>query len=157
MKKKYDNRAAGFTSFEIIAAILVIAIIGAIAIARFTAPSDYTVAAEVEIMKSNIRYAQFRALSDADTSLGVNDATWGIAFSANSYTLQQNGSTATINFPGDDSATHNLPAGITVSASASPLTFDVWGSPGASNITVTVTDGVSPQTVVVTQNTGFIP
>jgi len=88
MKKKYDNCAAGFTSFEIIAAILVIAIIGAIAIARFTAPSDYTVAAEVEIMKSNIRYAQFRALSDADTSLGVNDATWGIAFSANSYTLQ---------------------------------------------------------------------
>ena len=157
MKKKYDNRAAGFTSFEIIAAILVIAIIGGIAIARLTSPSDYTVAAEAEIVKSNIRYAQFRALSDADTSFGVNGATWGIAFSANSYTLQRNGSTATINFPGDDSATRNLPAGITVSASASPLTFDVWGSPGAGNITVTITDGVSPQTVVVTQNTGFIP
>ena len=74
MKKKYDNRAAGFTSFEIIAAILVIAIIGGIAIARLTSPSDYTVAAEAEIVKSNIRYTQFRALSDADTSFGASMA-----------------------------------------------------------------------------------
>ncbi len=152
----------GFTAIEIVAVILIIAIVGVIAVSRITSTKIYNVAAEVEILKANLRYAQFRALSDADTNYGVNNVTWGISLSANSYTLQRNGAAATTYFPGDNSPTHNLPSGISITQGAgTTIIYSVWGIPSAtpvtSNIAITVTDWSSPQTITVTQNTGFIP
>ncbi|HOG17679.1 MAG: hypothetical protein A4E73_01532 [Syntrophaceae bacterium PtaU1.Bin231] len=157
-----DKRRTGFTALEVIAVIFVIAVVGVIAASRIASKTYYDIAAEAEILKSNIRYAQFRALSDADTAYGTNAVTWGISLSGNSYTLQKNGSAATTNFPGENSPTHNLPAGISVTAGT--VTYNVWGipvdaagAPLAGDTGIGISDGVTSRTLTVTRNTGFIP
>src|SRR5665647_1712045 len=157
-RKNSEKHSRGFTVIEIIAILLIIAILGVVVVSRMTSTKPYNVAAEVETLKANLRYAQFRALSDADKRVSSNATTWGISFFANSYTLQKTevgGVPTTPNFPGENSPTHTLPSGITISGSN--VTFDAWGSPGGSNIPITITDGTSPQTITVTKNTGFIP
>ena len=155
-RKNNKKYLSGFTAIEIIAVILIIAIVGVLAISRMTSTKTYNVAAEVEILKANLRYAQFRALSDADTAYGVNNVTWGIKiYGTSSYTLQRNGTDATTHFPGENAPTHTMPNGISISGSN--VTFDVWGSPVEENISITITDGISSKTITVTKNTGFIP
>lgn len=163
MSMKYCNnngkQPKGFTVIEIIAVLIIIAVVVVIVVSRITSFKPYNIAAEVDILKANVRYAQFRALSDADTASGSINSTWGVSFSVNSYQLQHNynsGAANTYNFPGESSPTHTLPSGLTI-ISGSNITFDAWGSPGATNIAITVTDGKSPKTITVTQNTGFIP
>jgi hypothetical protein len=60
---------------------------------------------------------------------------------------------APYNLPNENSPTHTLPDGITVTGST--VTFDEWGSPGASNIDLTMSAGGG--TITITKNTGFIP
>jgi MSHA pilin protein MshC len=164
---KNYRKQTGFTVIEIIAVLLLISIIAVVTISRFTSTAYYKAASEAEIIKANIRYAQFRAMSDADTTYGVNNATWGISLSGNSYTLQHNGAPATTNFPGESSPTHNFPGGVSITAGAgTTITYNVWGipvdpsgTPITNNVTIIIseTNGTSPQTITVTQNTGFIP
>lgn len=160
--KNNKKHSKGFTVLEIIAVLFIIAILAVIAITRLTSITYYKAASETDILKANLRYAQFRALSDADTTYGVNNVTWGILLSGGSYTLQRNYLTANTNFPGDDSSTHNLPSGISINP-ATTITYNVWGIPVdtsgtalSNNVTITITDGTSPQTITVTKNTGFI-
>jgi len=155
-RKNIKTQPKGFTAIEIIAVIFIISIVGVLAISRMTSTKTYNVAAEVEVLKANLRYAQFRALSDADTAYGVNNVTWGIKIYGNSsYTLQRNGFDATTHLPGENSPTHTMPSGISISGS--DVTFDVWGSPVEENISITITDGATSQIITVTKNTGFIP
>jgi prepilin-type N-terminal cleavage/methylation domain-containing protein len=160
---KNCEKQTGFTAIEIIAVLFIVAIIAAVAISRISSTTYYTAASEVKILKANIRYAHFRALSDADTTYGINNASWGVSFSSNSYTLQRNGTDATTNFPDSSSPKHNLPSGISITQGVgTTITYNVWGIPSATppvtgNIAITITDGASPQTITVTKNTGFIP
>lgn len=164
--KEIRNRQDGFTAIEIIAVILIIAVVGFVAVSRMTSTKTYNVAAEVEILKANLRYAQYRALSDADKRYGENATVWGIVLSVNSYTLQktEEGSITNPGLFGESSSTHNLPSGITITTGAgTTITYDVWGIPSTSgtpitaDLTITITDGISPKTITVTKNTGFIP
>lgn len=148
----------GFTIIEIIAVLLLIGIITVISASWLTSSSVYSVVSEAEALKANLRYAQLRAMGDADTNIGANGVTWGIAFAAGSYTLQKNGNTASTNLPNESSPVHNLPSGIAITTGAgTSVTYDTWGSPGAANIAVVVSDGASPRTIAITRNTGFIP
>lgn len=166
------KRRRGFTAIEIIAVILIMAIIGAIAVSRLTSTKIYNVAAEVETLKANLRYAQFRAMSDADKRLSSNATTWGITIFTNSYTLQKTETTVTTpvttypSLSSEGSSTHNLAAGISLTTSLGTpvtITYDAWGIPSVPGtpiaddlITITINDGASPQ-ITVTKNTGFIP
>lgn len=169
-----DNgkQQAGFTVIEIISVILIIAILSVVAVSRMTSTKTYSVAAEAKTLKANLRYAQFRALSDADKRYGYKDTTWGITISANSYTLQKTETTVTtpvITYPSlssEGSSTHNLAAGISMTTSLGiplTITYNAWGIPSVSgtpitnDVTMTITDGASPQTITVKKNTGFIP
>jgi prepilin-type N-terminal cleavage/methylation domain-containing protein len=171
-RKSIKKHRGGFTAIEIIAVIFIMAIVGVIAVSRVTSTKTYNVAAEVETLKANLRYAQFRALSDTDKRLSSNATTWGITVSANSYTLQKTETTITTpvttypSLSSEGSSTHNLAAGISLTTSLGTpvtITYDGWGIPSASgipitsNVTITITDGASPQTITVTKNTGFIP
>jgi len=164
-RKNIKTQPKGFTAIEIIAVIFIISIVGVLAISRMTSTKTYNVAAEVEILKANLRYAQFRALSDADKRYGENATTWGIVLSANSYTLQKTEGPNTTNpsFFGESSSTHNLASGISITTGTGIITYDGWGIPAlngapiAGDLTITITDGVSPKTITVTKNTGFIP
>lgn len=163
--RKNIKKQTGFTMIEIIAILLIISIVAVIAISRVTSTKIYNVASEVEILKANLRHAQSRALSNADTTFGsTKNATWGILLSTTSFTLQTNGTTSSRNLPNENSPTHTLPSGISITSSSSPVTYDIWGKPVdattgnavASNIVITVTDGKSPQTFNIIPTTGFI-
>lgn len=160
-RSRFGNSAysiRGFTIIEIIAVLLLIGILGAIAVSRLTSATGYQIHAEADLIKAHLRYAQLRALGDADTTLGANGNTWGIAFSAGSYTLQRNGAVAPSNLPNEVSPTHTFPSGFSLTSGAgTTVTYDVWGSPGANTIAIVLSGGASPGTITITKNTGFVP
>lgn len=145
--KIYSNKN-GFTIIEIVAVLLVIGIISAIVISRTASSTNYSLDAEAQIIKSHLRYAQVRALSD--------DTTWGIAFNGNSYTLQRSGINTTIHLPNNNSPIRNLPSGISISP-AGTITYNHLGSPGSASITLTLSANGQSQNIIITKNTGFIP
>jgi len=143
VSNKINQRA--FTILEVIAVMMIIGVLSAIAVVRFISVENYSAAAEVDILKTHLRYVQFRALSD--------NSTWGMSFNGNSYTMLRDGITAPYNLPNEGSPTHTLPAGVTVSGGT--VTFDDWGSPGTSNISIYISPAGG--TITITRNTGFIP
>ncbi|MDD5435834.1 MAG: prepilin-type N-terminal cleavage/methylation domain-containing protein [Nitrospira sp.] len=143
-KSRFSND--GFTMIEIIAILTIISIMSVIAISKLTSTTSYNLISEADIVKSHLRYAQLRAMSD--------DVSWGINFSSTSYTLLKNGITATTNLPNESSPTHNLQSGLSITSGAgSTVSFDNWGSPGTSDKLITLSGS---QTITVTKNTGFI-
>lgn len=157
------NHIQGFTIIEIMAILILIAIVSVLAVTRYISSSSYRVISETEILKTNLRYAQTRALSEGDLAFGTNNATWGILLSTKSFALQTNRTISTHNLPSESSPTHTVPTGISITSSSSPVTYDIWGKPVdatgnavAGNIVITVTDGKSPQSITVRPTTGFI-
>ncbi len=139
---------------EVIAVLMVAGVIAAVAVTKMASTASYSLAAEVDILKSHLRYAQFRALSDTKK--------WGISVAANSYTLiYGDGAPYTTPYllPNEASATHSLANGISFSfpAAGATINFDQWGSPGIADITVTLSSSGGSQSFTVTKNTGFIP
>lgn len=141
------GNACGFTFIEIIAVLLLLGILAAIAISKSSSTDAYSTFSEAAILKGHLRFAQLKAMSDVST-------TWGLQVTSTSYTLQTNGAAAAISLPGEESNTHTFSS---VTASAQAITFDDWGSPGATTLNVALTGGDSSQTITVTRNTGFIP
>lgn len=148
----------GFTVIEIIAVLVMIGIIAAVAVSRVASTEEYSIAAEVDKLKMNIRYAQIRALSD--------DHKWGIEFPSNqNYKLfrkDDDGITNTYpyNLPGDDSSQHTLPGNLSVTGAT--VIFDEWGrpvdtsgNPVTENIPINISNAAKPQ-IIITKNTGFI-
>ncbi len=143
--KGIDEQA--FTLVEVIAVLLIIGIIAAVAVSRVLSTQQDLVA-QTDVIKSHLRFAQLKALND-DT------APWGIAFSGSSYTLQCSGAAAAINLPAESSPTRSLPSGTTIT-SPSTVSFDLWGSPGAADISITLSAGGETSTITLAGNTGFI-
>ena len=144
-RKDRCGNNSGFTMMEVIMVLVLLGIIAAVAVTRIVSTLDSKVAVERDILKTHLRYVQLRALSD--------DTPWGMSFAGSSYTARRGGNVATYNLPNENSATHNLPDGITVTGST--VAFDEWGSPGNVNIQLTMSAGGG--TFNITKNTGFIP
>ena len=145
-KKTRDSR--GFTLIEVIVTLLVIAIMAAVAVSRQSIRGDLF--SQADVVKSHLRFSQIKALHD-DSS---DTAPWGIAFAGGSYTFYHNNSAAAIPLPSEDSNVHTFPAGVTVTAVA--VNFDRWGSPGAANIPIILSQGSASTTITVTADTGYI-
>lgn len=137
----------GFTLMEVIAILIIIGITLAVAMNRVISTQSELIS-ELDIVKSHLRYVQLKALN-SDTG------TWGISFSANSYTLQYNGAAATISLPSEDSNTHTFSSGVTMTGSQT-VTYTSWGSPGAANVSLTLSQGGETRTTTITAGTGFI-
>ena len=141
----------GFTMIEMIVVLVMIGILVAVALSRisFTGSELY---AEANLLKANLRFAQWRALTVNDST----STTWGISLSGNSYTLQKDGANATVSFPSDGLAIHTLSSGVTVSGPGT-VTYDYWGSPGAGNVTITLTEAGVSTSFTISGTTGHIP
>jgi len=159
----------GFTLIELVVVMIIMAIFIATVAIPYTSlkfvNTDVDLPNERDILKSSLRFAQTKALNDA-----VDNNTWGISFTSggSSYTLVYNGGTLTppVNLPGEcgnnplvciSTPTHNLPSGMTITGSA--VSFNKWGSPGTSNISIVLTKAGSPPippiNITVTENTGY--
>lgn len=152
----------GFTLIEVIAVLVILAILAAVVISRGTATEEANLRAEVDTLKAHLRYAQNLAMNEIYETETVSSqyvvrTKWGINMDGPSYTLVKYVADApsahTYLLPGESSATHYFISGITASSSVNPVLFDDWGSPGNSNITVTI----GGQTITITGETGFIP
>jgi prepilin-type N-terminal cleavage/methylation domain-containing protein len=149
----------GFTMFEMVLVLIVMAIMGTFIMSQVTTGNELI--AQTEILKSHLRYAQIKAMNDTDVSVPGG---WGIHLPNNSsYTLYRNNTIANDTLygdilPGETAQTHTLPPGVTVSTNCvtSTCKFDEWGSPGATTLTMTLTQGTSTSIISITKNTGFV-
>jgi prepilin-type N-terminal cleavage/methylation domain-containing protein len=147
----------GFTLIEMVMVLIVMAIMGTFIMSRATTGNDLI--AQTEILKSHLRYAQIKAMNDTDVNVPGG---WGIHLTNNSsYTLYRDNAIANDLLPGETAQTHTLPSGVTISTDCNPTCnstckFDEWGSPGATTLTMTLTQGTSTSTISITKNTGFV-
>ena len=144
----------GFSMIEMVIVLIVMAIMATFIMMQTTTGNDLI--AQTEILKSHLRFAQINALNDTDVN---TPGGWGIHLPNNaSYTLYRNNATANDILPGETAQTHTLPVGITVTTTCpnSTCNFNEWGSPGATTLTMTLTQGASASTISITRNTGFV-
>lgn len=145
----------GFTLLEVIAVMVIIGVVAAVVISRMTSSSSFGLVSEADILKDHLRYAQYRAMSYTET--------WGISFPTNNSYKLLSPTTTTSKLPNEDSSTHTLPSGITISSGAGTVYFNEWGNPVTNtgtllpDTTIVLSYGSTTRTVTITQNTGFIP
>ena len=139
----------GFTLIEVIAVLVILAILSAVAISRGMQTDEVQLQTEVDTLIAHLRYAQYLALND------ISPTKWGIAIGGSSYALVKdplgNGAfNSPLSLPGESSATHSISP---FTATSTNVLFDEWGSPGTAGINVTL----GGKTITITANTGFIP
>lgn len=157
-KKTASANMHGFTMIEVITALLVIGILSAFAVSRYSSTAPYSLKSQIDVIKIHLRFAQTRAMNSNDY--------WGINFAGSSYTFFSSADPSTpVMLPGEDSAVVAIPFGITTTTGI--VVFDTWGKPytdaaGASiqtgdrNIVVSLA-GEPSETITITENTGFVP
>ena len=144
----------GFTMFEMVLVLIVMAIMGTFIMSQATTGNELI--SQTEILKSHLRYAQIKAMNDTNVNVPGG---WGIHLpNDSSYTLYRDNATANDILPGETTQTHTLPSDVTVATDCinSTCKFDEWGSPGATTLTMTLTQGTSTSTISITKNTGFV-
>jgi prepilin-type N-terminal cleavage/methylation domain-containing protein len=159
-RKNNKKHQRGFTLIEVIAVLVIIAVLAAIAVSRVISTKEVSAITERDILKSHLRYAQMRALSDDPIPEPLSlppKVKWGISFSNDTYTLvrdENDTKTTPHNLPGEDSPTHKVASGVAFK-DVTDVFFDKWGSPDPSELQFEVTPGGG--TITITKNTGFIP
>lgn len=133
----------GFTLIELVAVLLVIAIVSALALSRATSTATANLAREADTLTGHLRYAQARAMNDT--------VPWRITLTGTGYTLFRN--TTPQSLP-NETATHSFASGVSLTSGGVTVSFDRWGSPGNTTITITLNNS---RTITITRNTGFIP
>lgn len=163
--KTYINQH-GFTVIELVIVLILLSIFATVAAGRF-GTIDTGLITETDILKSNLRYAQIKAMNDT--------VTWGIHISSSTtYTLYRNGIKAVNPFylpaednnnPASDPLVHALTGNVTITTGVgTTISFNDWGIPvdGSgvplpADVTITLSDGTQTGSITVKQNTGFIP
>jgi len=148
---------SGFTIFELLITIALLAILGGIALILMGNPRTFQTIAEAEALRANLRFTQAKAMTDLPGNL------WSLNITSNNYTIQDNGATPNpaVNLPGSNSGTYTLPTGLTITAGTGQIRFNFRGQPVDSGGTPLAADYSltfnSTQTITITQDTGFIP
>ncbi|MFH1975708.1 MAG: type II secretion system protein [Pseudomonadota bacterium] len=166
IRNRYSNNR-GFTLIEVIAVLVILSIIAAVIISRGMSTAEVNLKAQTEVLKSHIRYAQFRNMN-MKSATALCNASFGISIDTglNSYSMFKDCVEAdTVILPGADSDTVSLP-NVNLSSSSAFITFDDWGVPctdssgttlATSDITITLSSAGAPnETITITKNTGFV-
>ncbi len=129
----------GYTILELIIVIVIAGVMAAVAIPKIGNVSDVDVYTAARIIKSDIRYAQQRAMSKFKTTT--------ITFDANQDTYH-------INDTGGASIDKSLPSSSGARfVEAYAIVFDSTGTPDAAK-TVVIRSGVEDKSIVVSGATG---
>jgi len=149
IRKGVFGGQGGFTLFEIVMVLLILGIISYFAATRLFTDDAPNQAAELELVKNHLRYAQSRAMN--------SESSWGIKFESSTryWLFKGTEENTVIRLPGVESADGVMQLGsIQVTPpSGNKITFDSFGSPGAATINLSTNAG----SITVTKNTGFIP
>lgn len=159
----FAHKNRGFTMIEIVVVLVVLFIVSAVIISRYTTTGVNELMAETDALKSSLRYAQIQSLNDDTVTSG-----WGIHFPNNtSYILYKNGAPAGVMIPVKDpdpakdpppKDTHSLQGNVRITSGVgTTVAFNRWGSPGAGSVSITLQRGTENSTITITGNTGFIP
>lgn len=155
-----QKREKGFTLIEVVAVLILFAIISAVVVSSMTSTAEVDIKAKAEALKNHIRYVQMRAMNaDADTS--TCSASFGISMSANSYFMFRNcDKTRKVSLPGAD--TLDVPLTNATLSPSADVTFDTWGRPcsdlyGSTLYTVNQDFAFGSETIRITKNTGYVP
>ena len=157
------KKAQGFTLFEVIFVLAIIAVLTTVILARNNPSAARTrLYGQADLLKSQLRYAQARSMN--------SNQIWGLRAQAQSVWLFTGGNTANrMYLPGENDRTivynANDLSGITVDAFL--LSFDERGRPCSdaagtilrtAPLSITLNDANSGASanIAITQNTGFI-
>jgi prepilin-type N-terminal cleavage/methylation domain-containing protein len=148
--KQHFSGQRGFTLFEIVMVLFILGMLFYFVATRLFSGDVPTQNAEMELVKNHLRFAQSKAMN--------SEMSWGIKFGTSSrYWLFNtvDGENTVKRLPGVESsdAVMELTSVQVTPPAGNKITFDSFGSPGGSTITISTTAG----TITVTQNTGFIP
>ncbi|MCX5846988.1 MAG: prepilin-type N-terminal cleavage/methylation domain-containing protein [Deltaproteobacteria bacterium] len=158
--KRLASNNQGFTMIEIVAVLVVLLIVSTVVMSRYTTTGTNELIVETDGLKASLRYVQIQALNDDTT-------TWGIHIpDDSSYILYKNGSAASVMIPvkipdpvkdPPPNNTHRLQGNTRITSGVgTTVTFDKWGSPGTTTISITLAQGTETSTITITRNTGFI-
>ena len=160
---KINSYKHGFTLIELVIVLIVMSIV-AVFIASRASTGGNELIAETDTLKSNLRYAQIRAMNDS--------VPWGIhILDAGSYILYKNNAPAAgYMLPGEKTGaaqTHILPSTVTITSGVgTTYNFNAWGIPVntgtppvplAAAQTITLSEGTATASITITPNTGYIP
>lgn len=162
----FTRKQQGFTLFEIILVLAIVSVLSAVIISRNgPVAARAKLQGEVELLKSQLRYTQARALNA--------NQVWGLTVNSNQVWLFIDGNTANrVKLPGEsgdlvDYASDPRKAGLSVAGVPSPfiVSFDDRGRPhtdaaatslATTPVVMTVTDGTTTIQIDITPHTGFI-
>lgn len=142
----------GFSLIELVTVMVIVGIVALFAAPRFFSTNPFSERGFYEDALAAVRYTQKFAIASRCTVTASFTAGTG---PAGSYTLTYNscpdGSSGTVQRPGDGNFTNTAPAGVAVSASPSSVSFDRIGRPSAAT-TITV----GSRSLQVEAETGFV-
>lgn len=150
----------GFTIIEVVAVLVIIAVIVAVAIERIFDQTPAELGGMEASVRSHLRYARTRSMN-SDEIFGVQ------LISTTTYAIFRNGNAATrVVLPGQPSTgIITLEDGATFTTGASIISFDQWGRPCSdaagttlrtTNTTVTLSYLGQTASIVVVRNTGYL-
>ena len=149
IKNRLKNNG-GFTLIEVIAVLIILAIVTAVAVTRGMSTQNDLIP-QADTVKTHLRFAQLKALGD-----DVN--TWGITFTTGSYSLSctagTNSTCPSSQLPSEMSSSHSFPSHVT--ATSTTVNFDSWGSPGTADVPIVLSENGNTTTVTVKAYTGYI-
>lgn len=155
----HASRQRGFTLIEIIAVLVIMAVITAVAAERMFDQRAGEVGAIAASVRNNIRYARTRSMN-SDEIFGVN------IISGTTYAVFRGGNVNTrVTMPGEAGGIITLPQGATFTTAATIIAFDEWGRPCSNaagttlrtaDVTVTVSFEGATENIIIVRNTGFM-